>query len=65
MPSDKAQEDNNRDFNQELADMESAALAGPGVLDLIAVYEAAEEAYSSAVSSTIPEPRIWFTTATH
>jgi hypothetical protein len=49
---------------QQLTELTEQILAGPGVLEMMEVYEAAERAYTAAVVPTIPEPRIWFTTST-
>lgn len=45
---------------QELEDMVTRATAGPGVLDLMRLYEGAERVYAS----TVPELRIWITSST-
>lgn len=44
----------------ELADMITKASAGPGVLDLMRLYDGAERVYAS----TIPETRVWVTSST-
>lgn len=47
-------------IEEDLAEMITRATSGPGVLDLMRVYDGAEHIYVSA----IPEPRIWVTTST-